>query len=248
MNTAALLLAYTLRLLPGLALGGAFLALLPRARVELRLATWVLLFILMRDAMTPLGLWRFGDEGGFWLRMSQDTGLLLCMGGLAAGLVGVMNRMDPALARAVVWRERGWLETLALGVLGALVVALPLWARSRGVPLAERGGPVPTTVLPALLVFCLLGNLYEEVLFRGYLQGVLEPGVGAVRAALLSGVGFALCHVFLASTVTGVGAPLLLFTLWEGTLAGLVRARAGVLASTLLHGGAIFLLASGLAG
>ena len=48
------------------------------------------------------------------------------------------------------------------------------------------------------------------------------------------------------STVTGVGYPLLLFTLWEGMIAGIVGARGGVLPSTLTHGGAIFLLSSGL--
>src|SRR5690606_21042 len=39
----------------------------------------------------------------------------------------------------------------------------------------------------------------------------------------------ALCHVFLATTVTAAGAPLLLFTLWEGVICGVVGARHGVL-------------------
>ena len=56
---------------------------------------------------------------------------------------------------------------------------------------------------------------------------------------------FAFCHVYLAMTVTGVGYPLLVFTLWEGVIAGLVGAN-GVLPSTVTHGGAIFLLSSGL--
>lgn len=43
-----------------------------------------------------------------------------------------------------------------------------------------------------------------------------------------------------------VGTPLLLFTLWEGVLCGIIGARYGVLPSTLVHGGAIFALPSGL--
>jgi hypothetical protein len=46
--------------------------------------------------------------------------------------------------------------------------------------------------------------------------------------------------------VTGAGYPLLLFTLWEGIIAGLVGARGGALPATLTHGLAIFLLSSGL--
>ncbi|WP_426753943.1 CPBP family intramembrane glutamic endopeptidase [Myxococcus sp. Y35] len=245
MNTFALLSAYSLRLLPGLMLGAVLLSLLPRSRVELRLAIWLMLFVLLRDVMTPLGLWRFGVEGGFWLRMSSDAGFLLVMGVASAGVVWGMNTADPDLARAVVWRRGGWGTALALGTLGAGVVVLPVWLLSGGSHAGEAGA-VSASLWPVLAMFCLLGNFYEEVLFRGYVQGLMEPSVGIWRAAVLSGVLFAFCHGFLALTVTDAGLPLLLFTLWEGCLAGLVRARSGVLAATLLHGGAIFLLASGL--
>ncbi|AKQ64583.1 hypothetical protein A176_001495 [Myxococcus hansupus] len=246
MNTVSLLLAYTSRLLPGGVLGAVLLWLLPRSRIELRLAVWVMLFILMRDLMTPLGLWQFGVEGGFWLRMSSDAGFLLLMGLSSAAMVWVMNASDPALAREVVWLRGGWGEALAWGGLGAGVVVLPVWFFSGGGSSAGEPGAVAPALLPVLAVFCLLGNFYEEVLFRGYFQGLLEPSLGLWRSAVLSGVLFAFCHAFLALTVTGAGVPLLLFTLWEGLLAGAARARSGVLASTLLHGGAIFLLASGL--
>jgi uncharacterized protein len=46
--------------------------------------------------------------------------------------------------------------------------------------------------------------------------------------------------------VTGVGYPLLVFTLWEGVIAGVVGAKRGVLPAALTHGGTIFLLSSGL--
>ena len=67
-----------------------------------------------------------------------------------------------------------------------------------------------------------------------------------IEAGLASGVVFAFCHIFLATTMTGVGYSLLAFTLWEGVIAGVVGATWGVVPSTLTHGGAIFLLASGL--
>ena len=84
------------------------------------------------------------------------------------------------------------------------------------------------------------------MLFRGYVYGYLAQRMTPIRAGVWSGVVFAFCHVYLASTVTGVGHPLLLFTMWEGVIAGVVGARCGVLASALTHGGAIFLLSSGL--
>ena len=67
-----------------------------------------------------------------------------------------------------------------------------------------------------------------------------------LQAGISSGVVFAFCHIYLAITVTGIGYPLLVFTLWEGIIVGIVGAKAGVLFSTLAHGGAIFLLSSGL--
>jgi len=105
---------------------------------------------------------------------------------------------------------------------------------------------VPLSVLPGLLVFALLGNFLEEVLFRGYVLGLLERRYGSVAAGVLSGVVFSFCHVFLATTVTGIGAPLLAFALWEGIIAGVVGARYGIVPAALTHGGAIFLLSSGL--
>jgi hypothetical protein len=67
-----------------------------------------------------------------------------------------------------------------------------------------------------------------------------------VLAGLVSGVFFSFGHVFLAFNVTTVGISVLVFALWEGSLAGLVRSRFGVIPATLTHGLAVFLLTSGL--
>jgi membrane protease YdiL (CAAX protease family) len=135
---------------------------------------------------------------------------------------------------------------LLWGLGGVVVVVAPLAVLYQFVPLESRGGPVPIQIVPAVLCFALLGNLLEEALFRGYVYGYLAQQMTPLRAGVASGVVFAFCHIYLAATVTGVGYPLLVFTLWEGVIAGIVGSRGGVLSSTLTHGGAIFLLSSGL--
>lgn len=93
----------------------------------------------------------------------------------------------------------------------------------------------------------MCGNLYEETLFRGFLQGHCEEqALGRIRSAVISGAAFALGHVFLAGTVTGAGIPLLAFTAWEGMILALLRMRRGVLPAALAHGLAIWALAAGL--
>ena len=113
-------------------------------------------------------------------------------------------------------------------------------------PLESRGGTVPVQHLPAILLFAMLGNLLEEAIFRGYTYGHFAQEMTPIKAGLMSGVVFSACHIFLATTATGIGYPLLVFTLWEGMIAGIVGAKVGVLPATLTHGGTIFLLSSGL--
>lgn len=49
-------------------------------------------------------------------------------------------------------------------------------------------------------------------MYRSFLQGYLiRREVKPFRAALIAGTGFAAGHVYLASTVTAVGIPLLSF-------------------------------------
>src|SRR3954452_14491879 len=70
---------FLVRVAPGLALGAAMLFLArrePRARVVVYLA----LFVLLRDAMTPLGLWSFGSQAFFWIRLHDDPGFLVVFG------------------------------------------------------------------------------------------------------------------------------------------------------------------------
>ena len=56
---------------------------------------------------------------------------------------------------------------------------------------------------------------------------------------------FAFGHVPLATSVTDVGAPLLVFTAYEGLICAQLYRRVGWVGSAVAHGGGIFLLASG---
>lgn len=260
-------LVYLLRVLPGLTvIALAFLAARPSRNV--RVGLYLLAFVLLRDAMTPLGLWSFGARNGvFWIRLSTDPWFLLAFGVAALGIsLGVLT-LDRGNREAVhLFRRRGGTGTpagigagVAAGIGGALLVVAPFWWLYRGIPIYLRGGSVAHHLIPAILVFALLGNFMEELLFRGYVLDYLQKRhllrrsrrnasapAALITPGIQSGVVFAVCHIFLASTVTDVGVPLLLFTLWEGSIAGVVGERYGVLPATLTHGGAIFLLSSGL--
>lgn len=255
------LAAYLTDAAPGLLLVVAALALVPARMVAARVLVAVLGFVLVRDTMTRHDLWTFGTVGErstLWLRFTSDPILLVSMAVLSLLLVGALVAVFRQRSRGMRWAaDRAWLS-VPVGLLGAGVIVLPmaLWYGSLGglsaglglpeVPLDARGGAVAAGILVPLLVFALCGNLLEEVLFRGLLQSELEHHTSVVRAALSSAVLFAACHVFLASTVTQVGWPLLAFVLFEGLVCAVIAVRFGVLGATVAHGGAIFLLASGL--
>nr|WP_083474345.1 CPBP family intramembrane glutamic endopeptidase [Pseudonocardia sp. AL041005-10] len=157
---------------------------------------------------------------------------------------GLPLRLLPGL---IVWGRFGP-QSLRAALGGAAVLLVPLTAVLWTVPVEQRGGAVAVGLLPALAVLAFGGNLLEEVLFRGLLQGRLAgvPGFGAVRTIGASGLLFAVGHVFLATTVTDLGWPILVFTAAEGLVCAWVRHGHGVLAATLVHGTVILVLASGL--
>lgn len=241
------MLDYSLLVLPGLLLIGASIVLArPERDLLFRVMLLILGFVLIRDAMTPAGFWEFGASSGVpWLRFTDDVLVLVMFGGgslvLTVGLLAAM----PGLRALVRWGRLD-VSTVALGLGGGVLVAAPVLALSLLSPVDSRGGEVPLALLPALAFLALSGNLGEEVIFRGFLQGRLEQTMAPLRAALLSGVLFAACHAYLATTVTTVGWPLLLFTLYEGLICAFLRMRRGVIPAALAHGSGIFLLASGI--
>lgn len=239
---------YLLVLVPGLALATVLFLSLRRAHPVWHLFLFVTVFLFTRDAMTPRGLWSIGNEGFLWLRFVADPVALVLLGFGSIAFVILMQAASPELAARVTWFEGNRLHGVLVGIGGAVVAALPLLlVYLFGVGIEHRGGAVALAHLPFVLFVALSGNLYEEVLFRGYVYGWLtgREGMAPVAAALVSGVFFSFGHVFLAFNVTDVGVGLLVFALWEGCLAGLVRSRFGVVPAVLTHGLAVFLLTSG---
>lgn len=80
--TSVFLLDYPLRILPGLTVLAAAFLVLGRCAPLLRIVVVLLGFVLLRDAMTPLGLWSLGTtpNGVVWLRLAPDPIVLIGFG------------------------------------------------------------------------------------------------------------------------------------------------------------------------
>ncbi|WP_201761756.1 MULTISPECIES: CPBP family intramembrane glutamic endopeptidase [unclassified Nonomuraea] len=118
--------------------------------------------MLIRDAMTPLGFWRLGAAGGVpWLRFTDQAGILPLFAFGTVALTAAVLKPDSGL-RSPVRCGRLTPLTLAWDIGGGMLAAAPV------------------------LLLSLAGNIAEEVLFRGFLEGRLERQACAVRAALLS--------------------------------------------------------------
>lgn len=243
MDAVERLVAYGVYLLPGLALIAAWYVLVPRKALGLSIAILILGFVLMRDALTPLGLWAPGND----LTIAfVDNGFILAGLGLTSlALVALLMRFEPALAALMVWRKNNTGIGLTVGLAAGVLVALPVLFLNGFAP--ERF-TLHFGWLLGMFVLAYGGNALEEVLFRGFLQGYLERLTTPLRAALASGVAFGACHGMLALTVTDIGWPILAFTLAEGIACGLVRMRYGVVPAILTHGTAIFLIATPMLG
>ena len=232
-----LLVTYNMRMAPGLLAFALCLLLLPRAAVGFRIALYIAIFILVRDAMTPTGLWSFDD-----LRISffNDPLVLATLG--ISSVLGVVFLVfvEKDMRALLVWRKGSLAEGAAVGLGAGAIIGLGAASVSGLSPMLWDFAP---GFIFGLVVLVYGGNLLEEVLFRGYLQGRLEQLVTPVRAALLSGLFFAACHSFLAITVTNGGWPILAFTAIEGIACGFIRLRYGIWAAALTHGTAILLIA-----
>lgn len=230
----AVLVHYGIYLLPGLILFGLWFGLTPKTLPGLRIVILLLAFVLMRDAMTPLGMWSLSRE--VQIEFTANPWVLAALGGLSLGLIALLARLAPELCQlTVLFKGNRW-AGLAVGLGAGCLIGLPL-------RLYQGIEPVYWAWLMGMLVLAYCANALEEVLFRGFLQGYLEQHVTPLRAALLSGLAFAACHSFLALSVTQLGWPVLAFTLIEGLACGLVRMRYGVVAATATHGTAILLIA-----
>lgn len=234
-NGMALLLNYLTLVLPGLALCVLWFCLTPRQMPGLRIACLLFAFVIIRDAMTPAGLWMPGAD----LRIGfvDNPLVLVTLGGLGLGLVALLRfGVADLWSWVVMYKGSSALPGVLIGLAVGAAIGLPI----RLVADIELA---PASWLVPMMVLAFGGNALEEVLFRGLLQGYAEQYCTPLRAALLSALAFAACHSFLALNVPQAGAQILLFTLIEGLACALLRLRYGVAAAIAAHGTAIVLIA-----
>jgi uncharacterized protein len=105
---------------------------------------------------------------------------------------------------------------------------------------------VPNSMIAPLLITAVFGNLTEDVLVRGYVQGYLGTLYSPLRAVLGSALFYALGHIFLATVVTDLGIPLLVLAAYDGLVCAFVRMKTGIIPAAISHGMAIVVLATGL--
>lgn len=246
MSGLTLLFSFGLYISPGLLAFALLFASIPKSETGLRILSLIMAFVLLRDAMTPMGLWRPASTQldswfpAFSLSFHEDPVVLAGLAFTSLAVVVILARGVPELGRLLVWHRNGIAVGCGLGVLAGGLLALPVLVL--GGFHAER----LTTHFPWVIAMLLLaygGNTLEEVLFRGFLQGHLESVTSAVRAAIASGIAFGACHAFLALTVTQIGWPILVFTFAEGLVCAFLRMRYGLIPAILAHGTAIFLIA-----
>lgn len=75
------LLNYGLHLAPGVLLFGLWFGLTPKSLPATRILILLAAFVLMRDAMTPLGMWALSDE--VQIAFTANTFVLAALGGLS---------------------------------------------------------------------------------------------------------------------------------------------------------------------
>ncbi|MCK5201461.1 MAG: CPBP family intramembrane metalloprotease [Spirochaetales bacterium] len=240
------LLNFILKILPGIVIVLAIFIIM-KPQKKLRIILYIFSFVLIRDAMTPLNLWFLGEyKGLLWIRLSEDPLFLILFGIFSLFIVVGLYLLDKENREYLKWFKENKLIGILIGIVGCVLVVLPFFVFYKFINIDLRGGIVQSALMLPLLVFALFGNLFEETLFRGYVIGCIDSSKSMLYKGFLSGVIFSLCHIFLAITVTDIGTPLLVFTLWEGVIVGAVGVKYGIIPATLTHGGAIFLLSSGL--
>jgi hypothetical protein len=130
---------YCVRVVPGLVLGAGLLF-LARRQPRLRVVLYLALFVLLQDAMTPLGLWSFDPQGFFWIHLHSDPWFLVAFGVACLGLSLGLYYLDQD-NRPLFRRTRGSVPVgLLWGVGGALAAVAPFVAIYQQTAVESRGG------------------------------------------------------------------------------------------------------------
>lgn len=238
-----LLFSYLISIAPAGLLAAALLALLPKARVSLRVSIYILFFMFARDAMGPHGFWRLAP-GTLVVTAGNETLLALALM-CAALCLTVLFLETPACSQLRWWPRQQRLKAIGWGITGAIFIGVVVHLLKNVANLQPMTNFSPG-FHSAILVFALAGNLFEELMFRGILQSRLALTFSPLRAITLSTLLFSFCHIWLTQLTSGAGISVLVFTLIEGWVAGFVYWRSGLIAATLAHGLAIYGLATGM--
>ncbi len=215
--------------------------------LPLRIMIIVIGFLVIRDTLILFQVWGYGLGDG-WLPYVRFVNEPLLVIGFAVGVLLVtafLVLVERDGRSLLFWGRWRWSSLLwALG--GGALIAGPLIVAYLFVPLAERGGVVPANMLWPLVAIAIFGNLTEDVLVRGYFQGWVGTIISPVRAAIASGLFYALGHVFIALQIMGGAWPVLVFALFDGLVCAFVRMKAGLIPAAVSHGMGIAVLATGL--
>ena len=196
--------------------------------VVLALASAATLFVLgiaLKPAL-PLGL-PMGDAGRIIFAIM--VGLSLAVGHLVVVVALQRSRWEVAGLGEDGWRPLTLLASIGIGALavGLPGVVLVLTEQVRlDAGLAGSWGPFALRVLLPAAVFALV----EELIFRGYLLGLLADRWGAAIAIAVTSVLFGIVHVpNPGASVTGLAAVIA-----AGVLLGAIRLRTMSLAAAWL--------------
>lgn len=119
-----ILINYASHVAPGLVLFGVWFALTPRALTAMRILILLAAFVLMRDAMTPLGLWVLSRE--VQVAFSANAFVLAVLGGLSVLLIMLLARIAPQLWRLVRWTIGNPVVGLGVGLVVGCLIGVPL--------------------------------------------------------------------------------------------------------------------------
>ena len=241
------LIGYIVRIAPASLSLLVFLLAVPKKLKLLRIFAFILLFILFRDALTPEGLWTITSS--LELRFISQPLTLWLLAFASVGVVVISHFTIASLRDSKMWVKKAPGAAVFAGFVGGILIAVLPYAFGVMTSRVSLPRPQGLGLIGSIAALAFLGNLLEEVLFRGHLQNYfIESGVQPRRTVFLSGAMFALCHSFLAFTVTPVGWPILLFTFYEGLLCAFLRYKNGLLSSVLAHGTGLFLILTGALG
>ncbi len=173
---------------------------------------------------------------------SKSAQTLILQSAVIALLLAVLYLLVSARYRKPFWRSLGWARPVrgawwcvAFGpVLAVTVGALGVVLRAPELPDPVKDLVTGRVALAIVMLFVVvLGPIYEELFFRGFLYPLLTKSFGPLAGILLSALPFALLHgaqyQWAWQQVSLVGLA--------GVAFGYVRYRTGsTAASTILHG------------